>query len=190
MKYAHDSHTVRTAVLQKRKKTMSINCTTILSISCTTATLQETLPDVRSHCHAVFPMLRLPALRPPASQCAPGLTLFAWTGLSGLMNFVVFFSRSQQKLKHFHTLCHGHFLPHMSNSLFANDPFFRLTASLHHCALHNVWSYSNVNITNQYWKSAAVVKSRHADRHLRLHKFSPPSESQIAAMPETDRQRE
>ena len=25
-------------------------------------------------CHAVFPVLRLPALRPPASQCAPGHT--------------------------------------------------------------------------------------------------------------------
>ena len=26
-------------------------------------------------CHAVFSVLRLPALRPPASQCAPGLSV-------------------------------------------------------------------------------------------------------------------
>ena len=26
-------------------------------------------------CHAVFPVLRLPALRPPAFQCAPGLSI-------------------------------------------------------------------------------------------------------------------
>ena len=39
------------------------------------ARLQETPSQCAlALCHAVFPVLRLPALRPPASQCAPILT--------------------------------------------------------------------------------------------------------------------
>ena len=42
------------------------------------ARLQETTSQCAlTLCHAVFPVLRLPALRPPASQCAPGLTVRA-----------------------------------------------------------------------------------------------------------------
>jgi hypothetical protein len=39
------------------------------------ARLQETTSHFAlTLCHAVFPVLSLPALRPPTSQCAPGLT--------------------------------------------------------------------------------------------------------------------
>jgi hypothetical protein len=55
------------------------------------ARLQETTTQcAHTPCHAVFPVLRLSVLRPPASQCAPGVIVSGPMRMGRILELRVF----------------------------------------------------------------------------------------------------